>query len=1172
MMAHVASVDHQHETQYTLRSSKELESDRPSQPRPGQPTAAGPQVRYCYFVSAASASNSRSRNPSLSRHTVYLTPHIQDDFAPNGPQPRSGRRSMSDMSRTKEKSFVVGAHPPQIQLQFLEGEPLPPPQTAQSGGEAADTDASRSSLQQQDEEGSIKSGSGVQVARKDSGYSSSLSRQSSIMALGRGIRKVFWRTSSSSSKRSLETLPSSHTHSLEYRIPQDMIDHDEWADDLARRLSETSSPHNLSVEWSVESIEPAFSDTLVHHTSSLAPVTTTVVANEDEDDEMLIQEEVDVYHVTIHASPVVVEPVPPATILTETTIITDDTPDTPTALKPVVSYPVPPKVLSPKSTLTLRSPPSLDCLNKPQPPVPAPLPPSPSTKPPLIVTPSRHNHSHNSSSVSSLSGLVRRLTTIEFAWKKGKSKTAPVRPNMQNLFQASASEVQINDADNTNSNNGTNCRRRASSNLGLLIKYATKSLENLQDVEMPFVQSPEEIKADSYTSAKSAKQSKRSRLPWHWVAPKADKPQDTMEQVAEGSYMSNVRVMSEERFKAAQNAAVGGLRRSGTRRATISELEAQAFKNAVLMPHDRSEWLLTPPEPLFMTHGPSVSSTSTLGDHSSCASMDNSTMDSADEWDLPGGLRGSPASYGFTQPRTDSSRYSTDLKTLREMLLQDTFQAGPDLSLFKPLPPPTPSFAQKHANDSDRSTNSSLVSLSSWSATATSPSSSPSPSPAFTVKSGVIVTPAAVSKKTDDYMAHRKATSAALFKGRADKVKKHRRKTIARNSFGGGELEIVKHAKFDTPEAIAKNLEIRRFIAKEIYTTEVNYLQYLQTVNEVFVKPLSDSFETSKPILPPSNGLCQLLAHIPALIAVSSRMTELLAERVDDEKWSDTESLIGTVFLEVKEPLSVFLKYGQSYGKGMRALRSLLKSYNKRSTAASSISAANTTVSTTQSSTMKAARRSLPPSPLAAGEWTEKRLSLPPTLQLTLVMSEDEAMEAAFQDVETIIPKSNPGKPRSIHDVLDSCVSDEQQQQQANPQAQHTDKRRVGSTHSNISYASSGSSRSRTPSITQQIASRLSGEKQVAFSDTTETIVSDWERFARHCAGVKEMTGRFSLADLLILPIQRVTRYCLLLKDLKKHTDVDHQDYVCLVHALEQVHTLAMATNDVQRPSSLRLK
>ena len=81
---------------------------------------------------------------------------------------------------------------------------------------------------------------------------------------------------------------------------------------------------------------------------------------------------------------------------------------------------------------------------------------------------------------------------------------------------------------------------------------------------------------------------------------------------------------------------------------------------------------------------------------------------------------------------------------------------------------------------------------------------------------------------------------------------------------------------------------------------------------------------------------------------------------------------------------------------------------------------------------------------------------------------------------------------------------------------------------------------------------------------------SEYETFLRNCAGGKETTSRFSLADLMILPIQRVTRYCLLLKDLKRHTDVEHPDYVCLVHALEQLHTLALATNNVQ-PSSMRI-
>lgn len=55
------------------------------------------------------------------------------------------------------------------------------------------------------------------------------------------------------------------------------------------------------------------------------------------------------------------------------------------------------------------------------------------------------------------------------------------------------------------------------------------------------------------------------------------------------------------------------------------------------------------------------------------------------------------------------------------------------------------------------------------------------------------------------------------------------------------------------------------------------------------------------------------------------------------------------------------------------------------------------------------------------------------------------------------------------------------------------------------------------------------------------------------------------LANFLIFPIQRVTRYVLLLQDLKKNTPLDHPDYPMIIAALSDMRTLANTVNEVKR-------
>ncbi|GAN03427.1 hypothetical protein MAM1_0040d02880 [Mucor ambiguus] len=62
----------------------------------------------------------------------------------------------------------------------------------------------------------------------------------------------------------------------------------------------------------------------------------------------------------------------------------------------------------------------------------------------------------------------------------------------------------------------------------------------------------------------------------------------------------------------------------------------------------------------------------------------------------------------------------------------------------------------------------------------------------------------------------------------------------------------------------------------------------------------------------------------------------------------------------------------------------------------------------------------------------------------------------------------------------------------------------------------------------------------------------------------KKETHRMGLSDYMIAPIQRITRYGLLLKDLTKHSDSNSPDFPFLQRALKCHLALAYAMNEIQ--------
>ncbi|XP_077986297.1 guanine nucleotide exchange factor VAV2-like isoform X1 [Glandiceps talaboti] len=61
--------------------------------------------------------------------------------------------------------------------------------------------------------------------------------------------------------------------------------------------------------------------------------------------------------------------------------------------------------------------------------------------------------------------------------------------------------------------------------------------------------------------------------------------------------------------------------------------------------------------------------------------------------------------------------------------------------------------------------------------------------------------------------------------------------------------------------------------------------------------------------------------------------------------------------------------------------------------------------------------------------------------------------------------------------------------------------------------------------------------------------------------------GKFRLRDLLTVPMQRILKYHLLIRELERHTDANHPDKKGLKEALEAMQDLSMYVNEVKRDS-----
>lgn len=65
----------------------------------------------------------------------------------------------------------------------------------------------------------------------------------------------------------------------------------------------------------------------------------------------------------------------------------------------------------------------------------------------------------------------------------------------------------------------------------------------------------------------------------------------------------------------------------------------------------------------------------------------------------------------------------------------------------------------------------------------------------------------------------------------------------------------------------------------------------------------------------------------------------------------------------------------------------------------------------------------------------------------------------------------------------------------------------------------------------------------------------------------REHRGKLTLDALMIMPVQRIPRYELLIKELIKHTDPCHPDQSLLLSAQKEIHDLALKINAVEEES-----
>lgn len=116
--------------------------------------------------------------------------------------------------------------------------------------------------------------------------------------------------------------------------------------------------------------------------------------------------------------------------------------------------------------------------------------------------------------------------------------------------------------------------------------------------------------------------------------------------------------------------------------------------------------------------------------------------------------------------------------------------------------------------------------------------------------------------------------------------------------------------------------EERSFVARELFDTEVNYVNNLNTIQTLFMEPLAAAIEAGKPILSKSE-IRDLFGQIPVFYGINSEFLKILTKLMND--WNPVTTQLGIVFLKnVAQFLRVYGAHVDSYSNQFNSIKQLI--------------------------------------------------------------------------------------------------------------------------------------------------------------------------------------------------------------------------------------------------------
>ncbi|CAG8519456.1 12740_t:CDS:2 [Ambispora gerdemannii] len=110
-------------------------------------------------------------------------------------------------------------------------------------------------------------------------------------------------------------------------------------------------------------------------------------------------------------------------------------------------------------------------------------------------------------------------------------------------------------------------------------------------------------------------------------------------------------------------------------------------------------------------------------------------------------------------------------------------------------------------------------------------------------------------------------------------------------------------------DVTSRCLQMRRFKAFEIYSSEHSYLNHLRTLKKLFMDPCYEAAKKPNPTMNPAD-IQLMYAHIIDIIRLSSKLVRSLAKI---QPWLDDECRVGEIFLEYSKEFEVYQLYADNH-------------------------------------------------------------------------------------------------------------------------------------------------------------------------------------------------------------------------------------------------------------------